>query len=394
MRALGLLLLGQLGHAVEVASEQHLLELQAAVGVGALTNEQRAAVLVERHGAVKAGELRLEGGGPGAGDDALHGGGDRRDVLGGGAAAAAHQRDAELASEALVGAGELGGGQVIHGAAVDVLRQAGVGLDADEPGGVPAEVLDVLDHEVGAGRAVEADDVDRQRLDDDQRAGDVGADQQRAGGLDGDLHEDRDPDAALLSGAVGRYRGALDLQDVLAGLDQDAVGAAVDQAADLLLVIGEQVVEGDVAERDQAGGRADRAEHEARARRRGELLCDLAGQCGGGAVDGVGLVADVELVEHEPGGAEGVGLDAVGPGGEIGRVDALDDIGPGAHEQLVAAVVALEVVDAQVGVLDHRAHRAVTHEHALLHGPQERQGAPALVQVKPRIDGRGGHGHT
>jgi hypothetical protein len=66
-------------------------------------------------------------------------------------------------------------------------------------------------------------------------------------------------------GPVGGDRGALDLQDVLAGLDQDAVDAAVDEAADLLLVVGEQVVEGDVAERDEAGGRADRAEHEARA---------------------------------------------------------------------------------------------------------------------------------
>jgi hypothetical protein len=107
---------------------------------------------------------------------------------------------------------------------------------------------------------------------------------------------------------------------------------------------------------------------------------DLLGEGGGGAVEGVGLVAEVELVEDEAGAAEGVGLDAVGPGGEVGGVDLADDVRPGAHEQLVAAVVALEVVGREVGVLDHRAHRPVAHEHALLHGPQERQGAPALCR--------------
>jgi hypothetical protein len=48
------------------------------------------------------------------------------------------------------------------GAAVDVLREAGVGLDADQAGGRLAEEAHVLDHEVGAGGAVEADDVDGQ----------------------------------------------------------------------------------------------------------------------------------------------------------------------------------------------------------------------------------------
>jgi hypothetical protein len=392
--ALGLLLLGELGDAVPVLGEQELAELEAAVGVGALADEQGAGVLVERNRAVEAGELRGEALRAGAGDQALDGLGEGGDVGRRGAAAATDERDAEFAGEAVLGLGELGGGEVVDGAAVDVLWQAGVGLDADEAGGVAAEVADVLDHEVGAGGAVEADDVDREGLDDDEGGGDVGADEQGAGRLDGDLDEDRDLDAALASSPVGGDRGALDLKDVLAGLDEDAVDAAVDEAADLLLVVGEQVVEGDVAERDEAGGRADRAEHEARALGGGELGGDLLGEGSGGAVEAVGLIAEVEFVEDEASSAEGVGLDAVGTGGKIGGVDLADDVRPGAHQQLVAAVRALEVLGAEVGVLDHRAHRPVAHEHVLLHGPQKRQGAPALVQVKSRVSWRWGRGHT
>ena len=68
---------------------------------------------------------------------------------------------------------------------------------------------------------------------------------------------------------------------------------------------------------------------------------------------------------------------------EVGVVDAAHDVGPGHGQDLVAALVALEVVEAQVVRLQHRAHRAVGDDHALGertaeqvgtgHGPQRRE---------------------
>ena len=78
--------------------------------------------------------------------------------------------------------------------------------------------------------------------------------------------------------------GGLDLEDVLRGLDDDQVGAALDQAAGLLGEDLDQLAEGDLAERGvvgrgQVAGRADRAGHEAL------LAGGRAGDLGGLAVD-------------------------------------------------------------------------------------------------------------
>ena len=88
-------------------------------------------------------------------------------------------------------------GQRIVRLAVDQLGQAGIGLDRDLARPVLAEPFDMLGHLARAGRAVEADHRHVERMDDRRRRGDVGADQQRAGGLDRDLDEDRDVLAGL-----------------------------------------------------------------------------------------------------------------------------------------------------------------------------------------------------
>ena len=76
--------------------------------------------------------------------------------------------------------------------------------------------------------------------------------------------------------------GGLDLEDVLGGLDDDEVGAALDEPARLLLEDRDELAEGDLAERrvvggGQVAGGADRAGDEA-------VLADrLAGDLGGRA---------------------------------------------------------------------------------------------------------------
>ena len=155
------------------------------------------------------------------------------------------------------------GPERVMGVAGDELGQAGIGLDRDQPGPVLAEPLDVLGHLARTGGAVEPDHRHVERLDHRRRGGDVGADQQCAGRLDRDLDEDRRVLARVVARALGAVDRGLDLQRVLAGLDDDRIDPAGDQPGALR---GERVLErlvGDVAERGQAGPRPDRAEHEA-----------------------------------------------------------------------------------------------------------------------------------
>ncbi len=130
------------------------------------------------------------------------------------------------------------------------------------------------------------------------RGRDVGADQQRAGGLDRDLDHQRQ----ALAGGGHRDPGAVDrglgLERVLAGLAQDDVGAARDQARSLDAERLLQRPVGDVAERGQTGPGADRADHEAPAAIARDLGDRLMGQLGGAPVDLERPLAEVELAER------------------------------------------------------------------------------------------------
>ena len=133
---------------------------------------------------------RGDGARPVAADAAQHRveGGDVRHL---GAAAAADHVDAVLEHKALEPLRQLGGTERVLRVAGDQLGQAGIGLDRDQARPVLAEPFDVLGHLARAGRAIEPDDRHIERVDDRRRGGDVGADQQGAGGLDRDLDQDR-----------------------------------------------------------------------------------------------------------------------------------------------------------------------------------------------------------
>jgi hypothetical protein len=85
-------------------------------------------------------------------------------------------------------------------------------------------------------------------------------------------------------------------------------------------------------------------------------------------------VADAVLAEVGEVGAEGVGEDRVGADLEVGVVDLADHVGAADGEDLVAALVLLEVVEAEVEALQHRAHRTVGHDHPLAQGGAQRSG--------------------
>ena len=126
-------------------------------------------------------------------------------------------------------------------------------------------------------------------------------------------------------------------------------------------------------ERREPGAGADRADHEAGPVGGGEVGGHLLGDAGRGLVDVEGLVGDAVLGEHEAEGAEGGGLDRVDADLEVLGVHLRDEVGPGEHEVLVAALEggAAEVVGAEVLVLDPGAEGAVEHEHALVERVEE-----------------------
>ena len=302
---------------------------------------------------------------------------DRGEVGGRRTAAAADQRQAELLDELGVRGGELLGRERVGRALLGEHRQAGVGHAGDGDAGVAREVAQVLAHLGRAGGAVEPDRVDAQRLQRRQRRTDLRAHEHRARGLDRHLDHDREVLAGVGQRTPRADDGGLGLQQVLRGLDEDGVHPAVDHAAGLFGVRVAQQGERRVPQRGQLGARTDRTDDEPRLLGRGPRRGGLGrdpGACVGQLVDPVG---DVVLAEVGVVGAEGVGLDAVDAHLEVGVVDAADDVRPGDVEDLVAALVALEVVHRGVGRLEHRAHRAVGDEDTLGERGAEEVGAAA-----------------
>ncbi len=371
VRALLDLVAGHLDAAVPIALLLELAELAGAVGVAALADREISVLLAQRGLAVERGDGRQPDAAARfrprpeavAGEPAQHGieCGDVRHV---GAAAAADDVDAVLGDEALLPLRQLGRAQGIMRLPVDQLRQSGIGLHRDQARPVLAQPFDVLGHLQWAGGAVDADRRYVERLDHRRRGGDVGSHQQGAGGLHRDLDEDRRVLAGFGAGALGGVHRRLDLQRVLAGLDQQRVDAAGHKSAALH---GERVLERlvvDMAERGQPGAGADRADDEARAAVAGENLDRLARQLGRAAVDVKGLRGDAEFAQRHRRAAEAVGLQRVGAGAQISEMDLAHEIGPALAEHVGAVLMAVIVaLDIELARLHLRPHRAVAQQH-------------------------------
>ena len=106
----------------------------------------------------------------------------------------------------------------------------------------------MLAHFLRAGGAVQPQKRDAERLDHGGDGGDIGSDQQCAGGFDGYLNEDGGVGRGAGARFLDRIDGGLDLQRVLAGLDQDRVHAARDQPVRLGDQAGFQAVVIDMAQ--------------------------------------------------------------------------------------------------------------------------------------------------
>ena len=199
---------------------------------------------------------------------------------------------------------------------------------------------------------------------------DVGAEQHLAAvRQQRDLGLDRQRLAGLLERLAHAEHRGLHLEDVLRGLDQEEVGAALDQALGLL---GEDV---DAARRSgccRAWGRprrgACRSGRSSRTRS-GPRPRPCARSAAALHVDLARVVGEAPLVELQPAGLEGVGLDHLGARLHERLVHALDHVRAVEHERLVA--LALEpavVLLSQVELLQRGAHPAVVDHDAGVDG--------------------------
>ncbi len=261
---------------------------------------------------------------------------------------------------------ELLGRQVVVHRAVDDRGQPGVGQHRHGDARVLRQVPHVLAHLLGAGRAVDADDVGAHRVERDERGADLGARQHAAGQLDGDLHLERHLDADLCHRVTAAVHRRLDAEQVELGLYQEHVDAAAQQAACLLGDLVAQLDIADVAQRREARARSDRAGDHARTVRCRVLLGGLSRDARRHLVELLGPVAQAVLVERGPHAAEAVRLDDVGAGLEVLRVHLADQLGAGLVQDLGAALElgGAVVLDLQVLLLQPGARSTVVDDHS------------------------------
>ena len=369
MRALVHQLLGESQDAVIVLVADHVLEvLDPRGGVHLLGHDQRLGIEIERHHGVRAGR------GGGGLHVALRGFeigasvGNSFDVFVGGSATAADQSHTVLGDELLVIFGQFLRLQGVHCVATDVLRKPGVRKNGNRPRRVRTQIANAVVHLLGTGGAVHADDGDIEHFQRSERRTDFSAQQHGARGFQRDLHLHGNILAGFLQRVEDADQSGLRLQNVLTSFEQQHIHAAVDQRNRLLSIGGSHVVETDMSQRRQLGGRSHRSCNEALASVRGVARRDLARQLGCGQVDLVNLMLHVVLGHHDAGRTEGIGLHHIGSGVEILGVDFLDDVGTAQHQDVVVAVLAPELIERKVVRLDSSPHGAVIDDDAFLDG--------------------------
>ncbi|MCY1408467.1 hypothetical protein D9M71_237870 [compost metagenome] len=271
----------------------------------------------------------------------------------------------------------------------EFVRQAGVRVRGNVGAGLVRQLLEVRAQFTGAEGAVQADG-NRLGVGHGVPEGFGGLARQGAARSvgDGAGNHDRQFDAQFFEYALyGKDRG-LGVEGVEDGFDQDQVGAAFDQAAGRFGVVLYQQVEGDIAKarvvdvrgnRARTAGRAEHAGDEAWLVRgfQGLGITDLAGQAGTFDVQFVhqGFHAVVGL--GHLGGVEGVGLEDVCTGVQVGLLDGTNHVGAGQYQQVVVALdvarpvgeaLATIVVLLEAIALDHGTHAAIENQNALFEG--------------------------
>ncbi len=302
--------------------------------------------------------------------------------------------------------------------------QPGIRIGADENGGDGGELLHERSKLLRAQRAIHADAQERhvrngipKRLDGLARDTPVAASlnvsdrgqnrnlrfagcDRRLGGA-GTVRERFEP--AFLEGFQNGKERRLPVQRVEDGFDEQEVGSAVQQPANLFAVSGDQGVESgpactrivDVgADGRGLGGRPDRARNETHATRlRGHHVIRRAARAdGAGAGQFVGQRFHAVIPQGNGLGVERVRFDDIRPSLQVLAVDLLDQARLGDVEQVVItlevlAPPVLESLAAKIGLtqpalLDHGPHRTVEDDDPFVQQPLK---VPCSVRCRAHV---------
>ena len=326
------LLLRDLGGLCPVAAHDELLEEHGAGHIASLANVLENGVAgdghvleTRQHHVVLGRGAAREAGGAAGGLKVSHSVGDALDVIRGGTAAAANHVDEAVNSPLAEGGSHVLALEVVpaHG-----VGEAGVGVGVRVAGGHVGDALHEGAHLVGAKSAVESDAQGVGVANGDPESltrlpGEGAARHVDDGAGDHDGHAEPDVLKVLVDGE----KGGLGVEGVEDGLDEDNIGAAIDEAAELLLVGGHELLESDVAEGSilDLGGDGKRAVRGADGRGHHPAAASLLlhvegshlGELGRLVVDAVHEVLEGVVGLRHSGAREGVGLADVGAGLEI-----------------------------------------------------------------------------
>ena len=266
----------------------------------------------------------------------------------------------------------------------DVDRQAGIRYARHRQRGVTGEVADRLAHVLGTGRAVEADHVDVQRLEDRERRRDVGPEQHAPRHVERHRRDDRDRASGRRDGISRAEHRGLRLQDVLLCLDDQHVDATLDERRSLLLEYGHEVREAEpahrrVARRGQETGGSHAPGDEPLPSVHRVLVSDAARHLCGRHIELPCHVRLTPLLEARSRRLEGARLEDIASRIEETAMNPLDDLGRMEHETVHPSLEprATEVIDRRVLELLARPHRAVENEHAVTERVKERRSISA-----------------
>ena len=197
-------------------------------------------------------------------------------------------------------------------------------------------------------------------------------------------YKNRHPQAALFENRLDRKNRRLGIQGIEYRFHHQAVDTAFEQSMRRNSIGVGELFEGDIAQarvidirrhrRGAIGWAKDAGDKSLPAALPGDFIRCLPGDARRGQVEiGNSLFKAIVRLRRET-GVEGIGLDNIRAGLEIGLVDFPDDMRPGQAQQVIVAgqrlVVAFELPPAEVSlgqtvVLDHRAHRTIEQQDSL-----------------------------
>ena len=295
----------------------------------------------------------------------------RRDMGRGGAAAAADQVQAIFDNKALHPGSEFFRAQRVMGFAIHQFWQASIGLAGNQPRPVLRQPAHMLRHFLRAGRTIQPHQRHVQGIHNGCGGGDIGADQQRAGGFHRDLHENRNVRPRRLARYLARIHRGLDEKRVLIGFCQQRIRTTRDQPTALFHQRRFQRVISYIAKAWQLGARADIAHHPTMPAI-GEAISRFARQFHRKLVDFKSALFQFKFGKRHRRTAEAIGQHHIGARFVIAAVNVAHDIGARKVQHFRAVFLAPVITFHFQGHGLHAAtHAAITQQYAVTKGVEE-----------------------